>query len=307
MLFAFTAVYGKHNRGFSKESTCKMFKRNAFTLVELLVVIAIIGVLIGLLLPAVQNARSAARKINCQNNLKQCALGIEQFSATHDGQLPPGGFEYQNIQANGRNYAWSMYILPYVEQGTLYQMIDQDVRFDAPQNAEAAKTVVRIYLCPNLAKSEAVIQNMGQTHYGGICGTTLVKGAKVGDCNGTMIFTGHSTKNSFGRVTGKAQPLTFADVTDGMSNTIFLAEDARASDAYVYGDRAWISANNVFEVAHGVNTAPENDNEIYSMHPGGAHVTFGDASVRFLKQGVSTSVLGAMITRDGQDIYQYTF
>ena len=82
-------------------------------------------------------------------------------------------------------------------------------------------------------------------------------------------------------------------------------EDSRGSDEYAYGDRAWISANNVFEVAYGVNCAPADDNEIYSLHPGGAHAVFGDGSVHFLKKGMDTETLGAMITRNYGDIFQF--
>lgn len=281
--------------------------RKAFTLVELLVVIAIIGVLMGLLLPAVQAARSAARKSVCQNHLKQCAVGIEQYIAAHDGQIPPGGFEYQYLMKGGKNFAWSMYILPYIEQATLYQQISQDHAFNAEQNAEAAKMVIPVYLCPELAKAESVVGGMGQTHYGAVSGTTLPEKTKSGDMNGAMIFTGTPIKNSFGRVTGQSEPLTYSDVTDGMGFTLFLAEDARSNEHYAYGDRAWISANNVFEVAHCVNRGPADDNEIHSLHTGGAHAAFGDASVRFLGENLSREVLGAMITRDFGDLGAYSF
>lgn len=294
-------------RSRSRSTSFRDFTR-AFTLVELLVVIAIIGVLMGLLLPAVQAARSSARRAVCSNNLRQCALGIEQYQAAHAGQIPPGGVEYQYLIPGGKNFAWSMLILPFIEQGAVYQKINQNVPFNDTANAEAAKVVIPVYLCPELAKAEAVVAGMGQTHYGGVCGTSLPEGAKTGDVNGAMIFTGtRTTSGRLGKTTVTTDPLTFADVTDGMANTLFLAEDARSNDQYAYGDRAWISANNVFEVAHGVNDAPDDDNEIFSLHTGGAHTTFGDASVRFLGQGISPSILGAMITRDYGDVYQYSF
>ena len=284
-----------------------MLKRPAFTLVELLVVIAIIGMLVGLLLPAVQQARESARRMICANNLKQCGLGISLYATANQEKLPPGGFEDQYMISGGKNFAWSMYILPYIEQGALYQMIDQNYAYNATQNAKAAEFVVKTYLCPELANAEAVVNGMGQSHYGGVCGTTLPEKAKAGDNNGAMIFTGtKTTKNRFGTSTSETfNPLKISEIRDGMSNTLFISEDSRGSDEYAYGDRAWISANNVFEVAYGVNCAPADDNEIYSLHPGGAHAVFGDGSVHFLKKGMDTETLGAMITRNYGDIFQF--
>jgi len=284
-----------------------MPKRSGFTLVELLVVIAIIGMLVGLLLPAVQQARESARKMICANNLKQCGLGVSLYATANRDTLPPGGFEYQYAIPGGKNFAWSMYILPYIEQGAIYQMIDQNYAYNAPQNAEAAKFVIATYLCPELATAESVVNGMGQSHYGGVCGTTLPENAKAGDYNGAMIFTGTKTaKNRFGSSSSvTTNPLKISEIRDGLSNTLFLSEDSRGGDEYAYGDRAWISANNVFEVAYGVNCAPPEDNEIYSLHPGGAHAVFGDGSVHFLNKGMDETTLGAMITRNYGDVFQF--
>ena len=203
-----------------------MLKRPAFTLVELLVVIAIIGMLVGLLLPAVQQARESARRMICANNLKQCGLGISLYATANQEKLPPGGFEYQYMISGGKNFAWSMYILPYIEQGALYQMIDQNYAYNASQNAEAAKQVISTYLCPELASAEAVVNGMGQSHYGAVCGTTLPEKAKAGDNNGAMIFTGtKTTKSRFGTSTSETfKPLKIGEIRDGTSNTYLIGE-----------------------------------------------------------------------------------
>src|SRR5687767_78929 len=115
-------------------------RRSAFTLVELLVVIAIIGVLVALLLPAVQAAREAARRSSCANNLHQIALGIHNFESAH-GTLPTSN---QNPVHN-----WGAQILPYMEQKPLADIYDYTVNFSAVQNRTAVQTHLKYYQCPS--------------------------------------------------------------------------------------------------------------------------------------------------------------
>jgi prepilin-type N-terminal cleavage/methylation domain-containing protein len=135
--------------------------RRGFTLVELLVVIAIIGVLIALLLPAVQAAREGARRTECVNRLKQLGLGLHNYEAAKK-QFPPAyegdnrtsgsahGISYPDDNGNGPSgFAWGMLILPYIEETTLYARFNRKLPCWAPENADAAATVVTTFLCPS--------------------------------------------------------------------------------------------------------------------------------------------------------------
>ena len=123
--------------------------RTAFTLVELLVVIAIIGILIGMLLPAVQSVREAARQTQCKNNLRQSVLAIHNFESAFM-RFPPGyAFQQGDNGANQRGFAWGLEILEYVEQANLARTVETNVTPFAPVNQAARETQLEFYLCPS--------------------------------------------------------------------------------------------------------------------------------------------------------------
>ena len=111
--------------------------RGGFTLVELLVVIAIIGILVALLLPAVQSAREAARRMQCQNNLKQLALALHNYHTAH-ATFPPAGF-YDGGGANGSTLSWHTTVLPFIEQQNLYDALDRDGPYGSTVNKQAVR------------------------------------------------------------------------------------------------------------------------------------------------------------------------
>ncbi len=252
--------------------------RAGFTLVELLVVIAIIGVLVALLLPAVQAARNAARRTSCGNNLRQIAIALQAYHDVHES-FPPGGIEPRLIAGpSGRQLAWSAFLLPYMEQQSLYDQIDLTKAFDSSENAAAAATVVETYLCPSVSRQSRQVDGRAACDYGGIYGERI--NSPNSPPKGTMLYD---------------RTVADRDIRDGASHTLIVSEDSQ------WKDGQWINALNVFDQAFAINAAPPFENDIRSEHPGGANAALCDGSVRFLDEQMDLELLGAICTRAGNE------
>jgi prepilin-type processing-associated H-X9-DG protein/prepilin-type N-terminal cleavage/methylation domain-containing protein len=252
-----------------------------FTLVELLVVIATIGILIALLLPAIQMARESARRTSCLNNLRQMGVGLHLY---HDelGSFPPGGIEPRSWQfPQGRQLAWSLLLLPYVEQQDLYEQVDCGKAFDSPENAEAAATILPVYICPSVPQGYQLRSGRGPCCYGGIYGERIT--SPNSPPKGTMLYD---------------HAISIVDIRDGTSSTLIISEDSN------FADGQWINARNVFDQAFGINQAPAFENDIRSKHPGGANALFCDGSARFLDESMDLETLAALCTRAGGEAVQ---
>jgi len=250
-----------------------------FTLVELLVVVAIIGILLSLLLPAVQAARSEARRMSCGNNLREIGIGLHGYHGVHK-RFPPGGIERRSARyPNGRQLAWSAFLLPFIEQQAIHKMIDFDKAFDDPANADAAATIIATYLCPSVPRQSALVQGRGACDYGGIYGQRIT-GPNYPP-NGTMIYN---------------RAISIREIIDGTACTLIISEDSG------WQDGQWINALNVFDQAFPINQAPSFENDIRSLHPCGANGLFCDGSVRFLHEEMERETLAAICTRNGREI-----
>jgi prepilin-type N-terminal cleavage/methylation domain-containing protein/prepilin-type processing-associated H-X9-DG protein len=268
--------------------------RHGMTLIELLVVVAIIGVLVAFTLPALQAARETTRRAHCQNNLRQIGIGLHVY---HDARrrLPIGCVEKRASAAKppGRQHAWSAELLPHVEEPVLWQRIDFGSAYDAAINAAAASEFVAIYVCPSTVRNAAgrtaahvanPLASNSSDHYrgaaidyGGIYGAAQLSPS----ANGVFLYD---------------EPVKLTDVTDGTSHTLAVAEDS-GRGWLMNGE--WINGENIFDVGGPINK--QQDNEIWSDHPGGAMVLWCDGAVELLSETTELSVVRAMCSRGRAD------
>lgn len=239
--------------------------------------IAIIGVLVGLLLPAVQAAREAMRRASCGNHLHQIGLALHNYHAAFRS-FPAGAIEVRPETPGGKQFAWSAFLLPQLEQTALYEQIDFGLPFDHADNAAAAAREVPVFLCPSTPHALPTRDGRGISDYGGIYGERVTQ---INDPpRGVMIHD---------------RAIAIRDILDGTSHTIAVGEDAD------FPDGQWINGRNLFDQAFPINQAPKFENDLRSFHPAGVMVALADGSVRFINEQADLQVVAAMCTRDGRE------
>lgn len=305
-------------------------RARGFTLVELLVVIAIIGVLVALLLPAVQAAREAARRSSCSNNLKQLGLALHNF---HDIQ---GSFPKHASPGGATGVSWIALILPQIEQAAMGdQVLPNAASYAAGQNANRVLGRYRVptIMCPSAIfhTSGSTIDNITgfgnafTTHYVGNMGpvgTNPVSGTAYQvnpSSQGANAVQGVLPLHPFVVTSNPTAPtgVTFADITDGTSNTLAVLEMSwKGLELSPNSYRSWVRGvgwNNDATAAKNVQNAMNvvryngggnfNSISMGSNHPGGCMVTLADASVRFISKTVDLNrVLLPLASRNGTEV-----
>ncbi len=284
--------------------------RAAFTLIELLVVIAIIGILIALLLPAVQAVREAARRMQCKNHLKQIGLGILNYESVHrEFPLPKTVRPDHNLLT---------LLLPYVEQHTNYDRYDWNSNWSSTKNRPARENEIETFLCPTAPSNRTCKKrryyatdyaNCEHIH-GSITGPLVAAGVIKARPSWYNLFQPYWEG-----------PSRAAAVRDGLSNTFMLFEcsgrplkylengrrgDPNATPKEPMSGAEWASAEAEFwihEVCNGSQLFNcSNRNEIYSFHPGGANFLYGDGSVHFHSETIEAETFVSLFTRAGGDV-----
>ena len=274
----------------SVSKTADRKRRSAFTLVELLVVIAIIGILIALLLPAVQAAREAARRMQCTNNLKQVCLALHNYHDVHQC-FPPGWMYFGGKDAQ---FGWSTFILPFIEEKPLHDSLNlygrQLNEVIGSADEYLIKTPLDALVCPS---ADAYPQNPNYDSWG----TSTYPGCTgVVERAGTKINSGILMCSSPG---GKADwPIKFRDVTDGTSNTFAVGERPMHTNINA---GVWVGvsqenkANKVIAVTGSVCDKLNHASMSFgfgSKHPDGANFSMCDGSVRFVSDLIESDVGG---------------
>ncbi len=309
-----------HRRGRSSA------RPDGFTLIELLVVIGIISVVMGLLLPAVQSAREAARRMQCQNHLRQMGIAFHSY---HDlmGQLPAGIAEKRVLQTNQirGGMFWSGALLPFIERTAMYENMSSIGDWDIPNtgNYEAQRTVVSLYVCPSSVETDKFDH--------GVPGR--VPGCYLGCASGLIVSESDPAGNLRtlppDGVLGLSTHYNFKEVLDGMSSTILVGESLfvldvtgpdftgtnQIVDHWSIGSST-IGANELSEglasTAIPINTSLDKNPNVqverrelcYSSHHqgGGALILYCDGHVSFKSANIDANIFSAMGTRHNSEV-----
>lgn len=309
--------------------------RTGFTLVELLVVIAVIGILVGLLLPAVQSVREAARRTACLNNLKQIGLGLHNFESTFRVFPASGWTQVGPGNPQGKFTGWRPLVLPFLEQGALSDLYDRSLNWWESTNAVSAAVPVLVFQCPSVPVREQVLTAVAKAPRPAMVFANpvaptdyeAIQGLQPSNINPHLPAAIYNADNRFA-VMHRNSTTRFADIGDGTTNTLMVVETAGRPLVFRRGrlrsdlsnDQGicWADSEGPFSfdgssadgsvegggpsvgAIHAINR--RNDNEVSSFHPSGACVLYAAAHTELLNENIALPVFAALCTRDAGDV-----
>ncbi len=291
-------------------------RARGFTLIELLVVIAIIAVLAGLLLPAVQQAREAARRTQCRNNLHQIGIALHSY-LDQMPVFPPGYVSAHNSDRRdaGMGWGWSAFLLPQLDQGPLELTITYTRQIADPANTTPRRQTVSVYKCPSevfsgtfpvIDRNGNPLAEVAHASYIAIIGNGGVSGGE--DTNDGSFLRNRAFRPQ--------------DIRDGLSNTFFIGERASSMSLSTWSGSVTNGAVTALRDP-GVPQATEDPAALVlghcgphlpndpfvtdadatsSFHPGGVQFLFGDGSIHFISSSISQQVFDALASRAGREV-----
>ena len=318
----------------------KQGRLRAFTLVELMVVVGIIGGAVGIILPAVQGSREAARRASCLNNMRQLGLGFQQFVQHH--HRFPGGMNYYEVHSGNKTlkteHGWAVYLLPYIEETALARHYDFKSFWKDPANLPAIRTEVNVFLCPSVPDSDTRVHRneREQVDQGRIDYSTFAFVEDHFYANNPSIPSAALPHAGFAEgILVDWYQLPACKVYDGLSKTLLLTEDAGRPTHYI---RHGTLANSAPNHSDGCNSALvkghilgsgwaepwnrnslasmqydgltcfgpcvmncTNNNEAFGFHPHGITSIMADSTAKFLSNEVENFVFAALVTRAGSE------
>lgn len=288
---------------------------------ELLVVIAIIGILIGLLLPAVQQVREAARRTQCLNNVRQIGLAVMNYESALE-QFPPGWITHDvTVPISESGWGWSALILPHMEGQNIHNLIDFDVAIDDPYHQNTIQNSLPVFLCPSDDAPEIVNldTHIEEHEHDDHDHLVFVPDGDDDDHDHGVLWTGRSNYSGvFGDFEIEEDPangngaffansrIRYADFRDGTSNTIIIGE--RRND---FGAISWVgvvpevdapAARIVGAADHAPNDPDGHFEDFRSFHPQGINVVLADGSTHFVRETINEEVFQALSTLKGGEI-----
>jgi prepilin-type N-terminal cleavage/methylation domain-containing protein len=287
--------------------------RHGFTLIELLVVIAIIAILIALLLPAVQQAREAARRTQCRNNLKQIGLAVHNYHDIYN-MIPPGWVGVDLVTGlpytEGNNgWCWASKLLPQLDLGTVYNQIDFRLGVENAANLLPRKQILSVFRCPSNAIAELTwtitdgtndLAELALSNYPGVFGTT-----DIHNCEGIPAPFQCSSDGMFFHNSS----IRFSNVSDGLSQTIMVGERKIRHNPDWHSTWTGVvpTGEETFEsilgtTDHTPNNPANHLDDFSSYHAGGAIFALADGSARFIGENIDLGVYQYLSTRSAGEV-----